>query len=134
MCARHRMTLQTASRRLATGSSSSILNNNSRKRCIQTLTINAGSTTLKYALYDVKNNKTAPALLASGLVDRVGKEDVSITHNKQVQAVDAGSIRNHAEALRRFYPTPTTIRLSALVIAWCTGEVSLVNPPLLLTK
>ena len=72
------------------------------RREIQTLTINAGSTTLKYALYNVQE-KSAPALLASGLVDRVGKPDVSITHNKKVVQV-ASSVENHADALKQVIP------------------------------
>ncbi|CAB9508219.1 Acetate kinase [Seminavis robusta] len=74
-----------------------------RFRNLQTLTLNAGSTTLKYALYDIDDQTTSASskkatLLASGLVDKVGKPDASITHNKQVVPT-ASAIDNHVDAL-----------------------------------
>ena len=63
------------------------------KRGIKTLTVNAGSTTLKYSLYDVSRRAGASALesklIASGLVDKVGtNEQGSITHNNSLVVSD----------------------------------------------
>ena len=59
------------------------------KRGIKTLTVNSGSTTLKYSLYDVTRRAGVSALdtelIASGLVDKVGaSENGSITHNSSL--------------------------------------------------
>jgi acetate kinase len=72
------------------------------KRGIKTLTVNSGSTTLKYSLYDVTRKAGATTLntklIASGLVDKVGtNENGSITHNSSL-VIDSGkSIPNHTE-------------------------------------
>lgn len=63
------------------------------KRGIKTLTVNAGSTTLKYSLYDVTRKAGASVLetklIASGLVDKVGtSENGSITHNSSLVVQD----------------------------------------------
>jgi acetate kinase len=55
--------------------------------------VNAGSTTLKYSLYDVSRKSGASALesklIASGLVDKVGiSENGSITHNSSLVVQD----------------------------------------------
>ena len=59
------------------------------RRTIKTLTVNAGSTTLKYSLYDVDRKAGASAieskLIASGLIDNVGtSENGSVTHNSSL--------------------------------------------------
>lgn len=73
----------------------------SGKRDIITLTLNAGSTTLKYSLYDVTRKGGASALdaemIASGLVDKVGS-DGSITHNKRL-VVESAPIPTHTAGL-----------------------------------
>ena len=66
----------------------------SSTRDIKTLTVNAGSTTLKYSLYDVSRKAGSSAmeskLIASGLVDKVGtNEKGSITHNSSLVISDA---------------------------------------------
>ena len=72
------------------------------KRDIKTLTLNAGSTTLKYSLYDVTRKAGASALhaemIASGLVDKVGGSG-TITHNKSIE-VDNQPIPTHTEGLK----------------------------------
>eukprot|EP00531_Pseudo-nitzschia_arenysensis_P017321 CAMPEP_0116138024 /NCGR_PEP_ID=MMETSP0329-20121206/12553_1 /TAXON_ID=697910 /ORGANISM="Pseudo-nitzschia arenysensis, Strain B593" /LENGTH=1155 /DNA_ID=CAMNT_0003632963 /DNA_START=128 /DNA_END=3595 /DNA_ORIENTATION=+ len=73
--------------------SSVSLNRILSKRDIKTLTVNAGSTTLKYSLYDVSRKAGASTLetklIASGLVDKVGtNEKGSITHNSSLVVSD----------------------------------------------
>ena len=73
------------------------------RRSLKTLILNAGSTTLKYTLYDVNCNpsssKTGAALIASGMVDRVGMTDASITHNGTLM-LQQKPMDSHAEALQ----------------------------------
>jgi acetate kinase len=73
----------------------------SHRRDIKTLTLNAGSTTLKYSLYDVtrKPGASAPSaeIIASGLVDKVGSVG-SVTHNKAV-VVENQTIPTHTAGL-----------------------------------
>jgi acetate kinase len=76
------------------------------KRGIKTLTLNAGSTTLKYSLYDVTRKGLVvtgggggldAVMIASGLVDKVGSVGC-ITHNKST-VVDNQLIPTHTEGL-----------------------------------
>ena len=84
----------------------------SHQRSLKTLTLNAGSTTLKYALYDIQDtgssssnsssNKTkggAVLKMATGMVDRVGSKDASITHNGTLVRQDQ-PIESHVDALQ----------------------------------
>ena len=70
------------------------------RRDLQTLTLNAGSTTLKYALYEIENPKVSATLVASGMVDRVGKSDARLTHNGTIR-LQRELIRSHVEALEQ---------------------------------
>lgn len=94
----------TALKSRATGRASSspassvlLLRHHNNRRYLKTLTLNAGSTTLKYSLYDVNapNNAT---LLSSGMVDKVGNKDASITHNGKLMRQEE-PIHSHVEAL-----------------------------------
>lgn len=72
------------------------------RRSLKTLTLNAGSTTLKYALYDVNgtaNTKGGAVLLASGMVDKVGSKDASITYNGTLMVQDQPML-SHVDALQ----------------------------------
>lgn len=69
-------------------------------RLLQTLTLNAGSTSLKYSLYDVtrKGASLNAAVIASGLVDKVGSSEGCITHNKSL-VVENEPILTHTVGL-----------------------------------
>lgn len=73
----------------------------SDKKGIKTLTLNAGSTTLKYSLYDVTRKAGGSGLdaekIASGLVDKVGAVGC-ITHNKST-VVENQPIPTHTAGL-----------------------------------
>lgn len=64
---------------------------------MKVLVINAGSSSLKYQLIDMMNEK----VIAKGLVERIGIEGANIAHKKGAQKIEIKkSLKNHVEAIQ----------------------------------
>ena len=88
---------------------SALIHGRQQRRDLKTLTLNAGSTTLKYALYEVESQSSSSdeklkcQRLASGMVDRVGKQDASVTHNGSL--VTSTAILTPVDAMKHVVET-----------------------------
>lgn len=67
---------------------------------MKTLVLNAGSSSLKYQLFDMENEK----LLAKGNCEKIGLKDsvVSLKANGQVKTFE-GTLKNHEQALKKVF-------------------------------
>lgn len=67
---------------------------------MKTLVLNAGSSSLKYQLFDMENEK----LLAKGNCEKIGLKDsvVSLKANGQVKTFE-GALKNHEQALKKVF-------------------------------
>lgn len=67
---------------------------------MKTLVLNAGSSSLKYQLFDMENEK----LLAKGNCEKIGLKDsvVSLKANGQVKTFE-GELKNHEQALKKVF-------------------------------
>jgi acetate kinase len=67
------------------------------RRSAHTLTLNAGSSSLKMSLFDSPPYPSPPSLLSEATVDRVGKDDAVVKVNNET--VFTGPIRDHEKGL-----------------------------------